>query len=705
MLATLQATLAYFLRPIYIVRGYRSGDLRSDLIAGLTVSVVLLPQAIVFALLARLPPEMGLYSAIVGAIVGALWGSSNQLHSGPTNTASILVLATLAPLASPGTQSFMLAAGLLAVMVGIFRLMMGLARLGMLVNFVSDAVTIGFTAGAGVLIIVGELRYLLRIDLVGASGVLATLQGLALQLTETHLYSLGLGLLAIMLLVGLRVISPKLPGPLIGMAVAGALVWGLGLDGRGVRILGDLPRSLPPLAQLPLFDLALVGHLSTGALALAAIGLVEATAISRGLATQSGQRLDNNQEFVGQGLANIACGLLSGFPCSGSFNRSALNYQAGARTALAGVCSGLFVLAGMLLVGPLAAYVPRAALAGALIVIAIGMIDHKRIVRIWRGARGDAAILVLTLLATLLLSLQFAVLIGILMSLAYYILKTSAPRVHTVVPDDNFRHFVHQPQKPVCPQLGIMDILGDLYFGAAGHVEESIHLHRARYPGQRFLLLRMQSVDYCDISGIHMLESVVRGYRDQGGDVYMVRVQEPVARLMEATGFSLYLGADHFLAEDDAIEHLFNKVLDPAICIYESGVRVFRECQNLPRPDYAIQIPLQAVAPVVGLASVPSQTLWQQLRGAAPPLVVDVREPREFKQGHIPQARLLPLSKLLAEPPDLPRDQPIVLVCRSGRRSVRAAARLHEQGYHKLTILQGGMLAWENAGLLAAIER
>jgi SulP family sulfate permease len=564
-------------------------------------------------------------------------------------------------------------------------------------------VTIGFTAGAGVLIIVGELRPLLRIDLRGVAGVVDTLQGLALHLTETHLYSLGLGLLAVVLLVALRSINPRLPGPLIGMAVAGGLVWTLGLDQRGVRILGELPRSLPPLARLPLFDLSLIGHLSTGALALAAIGLVEATAIARGIAAQSGQRLDNNQEFVGQGLANIICGLLSGYPGSGSFNRSALNYQAGGQTALAGVFSGLFVLAGMFLLGPLAAYVPRAALAGALIVIAIGMIDRKKIVRIWRGARGDAAIMVVTLLATLLLPLQFAVLIGILMSLAYYILQTSAPRVLAVVPDDNFRHFVQRPDKPVCPQLGIMDIMGDLYFGAAGHIEEAILQHRARYPSQRFLLLRMQSADYCDISGIHMLESVVRGYREQGGDVYMVRVQEPVVRLMKATGFYIYLGEDHFLSEDEAIEHLFNKVLDPAICIYESGARVFRECQNLPRPDYAIQIPLQAVAPAIGVASMPAQALWQQLRSADPPLVVDVREPREFKLGHIPQAQLLPLSKLLAETPDLPRDRPIVLVCRSGRRSGRAAAQLHQQGYDKLTILQGGILAWENAGLLEAV--
>jgi sulfate permease, SulP family len=200
-------------------------------------------------------------------------------------------------------------------------------------------------------------------------------------------------------------------------------------------VLGALPRTLPPLAPLPLLDLHLIGQLSTGAFAIAALGLVEATSIARSLASKTGQRLDNNQEFVGQGLANIAAGLFSGFPCSGSFNRSALNYTAGAQTPLAGVFSGLFVLVTMLALAPLAAYMPRAALSGVLIVAAYGMIDQKEITRIGRGTRGDAAIMVVTLLATLLLSLQLAVLSGILMSFAYYILKTSAPQVRSVVPD------------------------------------------------------------------------------------------------------------------------------------------------------------------------------------------------------------------------------------------------------------------------------
>ena len=227
-------------------------------------------------------------------------------------------------------------------------------------------------------------------------------------------------------------------------------------DGSGVVVVGELPRGLPPLAGLPPLNLQLVGQLAPGALAVAAIGLVEAMSIARSIAGQSGQRLDSNQEFVGQGLSNLATGFLSGYPVSGSFTRSAVNYDAGARTPLASAFSGLFVLVAMLVFGPLAAYVPRTALAGVLILTAYSMIDRQEIARIWRGARADAVIMVITFLGTLFLPLEFAVLAGILISFAVYIITTSVPRVTPVLPDENFRHFAHRPQETPCPQLAIL---------------------------------------------------------------------------------------------------------------------------------------------------------------------------------------------------------------------------------------------------------
>src|ERR671933_933437 len=708
MFAQLRAMPYLFLRPLQIVRSYRLSDLRPDTIAGLTVAIISLPQAIAYGLVAGLTPQMGLYTAIVGPIVGAFWGSSSQIQTSPTTALSLLVFASLAATRQASPISMVVAAGVLAVMAGVFQIVMGVARLGMLVNFISDSVIVGFAAGAGIQIAAGEFRHLFGLSFTSRS-LIGRLQNLVVHLPETHVPTFALGTTTLILMLVLRKYKPKWPATVICLVVASLLLFVLHLDQRGVKVIGALPRTLPPLTALPIFNLDLISELSSGALAVAALGLIQTMATARTLSTQTGERLDNNQEFVGQGVANVACGFLSGYPCGGSISCSAINYEAGAKTPVAAVLSGVFTLAGMLALAPLGAYLPRAALSGVLIVVGFAMINRRQMANIWHSSRGDAAIMLITFLGTLFLRIDFAVLAGILMSLAYYIMKTSAPRVIPVVPDDIFRHFVYRPDKAVCPQLAIMDISGDLYFGAVAHVEEAIRQHRAQHTTQRFLLLRMHSVDYCDISGIRMLESIVKTYRDRGGDVYMVRVRESVLRLMQATGFYERLGADHFLNEDDAVEYLFYRVLDPAICIYESGVRVFRECQNLPRPDYAIKLPLRADLPGAKPSSghkfpeVSARSLWQQLHSDTPPMVVDVREPREYKKGHIPEAELMPLSTILTKKAEIPHDRLVVLVCQTGRRSTRAAGAFHSNGC-QVRILQGGMLAWETAGLLEAVD-
>ncbi len=702
MRAAFRRTSHLFTRPAETLRGYRLAELRPDLISGLTVAVVLLPQALVFSLLAGLPPERGLYTAIVAAIAGGLWGSSNHLHTGPTNTASILVFSTLLPIARPGTFEFIAAAGVLAVLAGIIRILMGVLRMGMLVNFVSDSVIVGFTAGAGALIVAGELRPFLGLRAGAGSGLIDTLSNVAVRLPETHLPSLALGCGALALILILRRLVKGLPSPLIVIALATLIVSVFHLDAQGVAVLGELPRGLPPLASLPLLNLDLLGHLATGSLAVAAIGLVEATSIARAIASQSGQRLDTNQEFVGQGVANIAAGLFSGYPSSGSFNRSALLYESGARSPMAAVFSGLVVLAAALFLGPLTAALPRPALSAMLLLAGYSMIDRRQIARIWRSERAEAAIMIVTLLATLFLTLSFAVLIGILMSLSAYILKTSTPQVRPVVPDPEYRYLTDQGSRPACPQLGVIDILGDLYFGAVTHVEDRIRAYAAANPSQRLLLLRMGHVDLCDLSGIRMLENVRKLYRERGGDLYLVAVREPVLARMRASGFAAALGGN-ILERYDAIGQLFYHTIDPAVCIYECPVRVFRECLSLPKPEHNIPLTLPAERLDYRPTPIEARALWDAVRATAPPTVIDVREPREFAAGHVPGARNVPLAYVL-EIADIPHTERIVLVCRSGRRSQRAAAALADCGYRQLEVLSGGMLAWEAATLLEAVE-
>lgn len=698
---------AFLTRPAPILKAYSLQDVRFDLLAGLTVGIVTLPQAIAFALLSDLPPQAGLYTAIVASIVGALWGSSIHLNTGPTNTTSLLVLSTLVTIAAPHTPEYLMAASLMAIMVGVIRLVMGLARLGVLVNFVSDSVIIGLTAGAGILIFVNQLQHLLRIPVPRSPYFTTTLAAIVTNLGQTHWLSLFLGLLTVAIIVGARHINRNLPGPLLAMVVTTLLVSLFSMDGLGVITLGELPHGLPPFIIPPLTDVDLIQKLSAGALAVAAIGLVEATSIARVIAIQSGQRLDSNQEFVGQGLANIAAGFFSGYTCAGSFTRSGVNFTAGARTPVANVFAGLFVLLALLTVASYAALIPRAALAGVLIVAAYGMIDRKEMVRIWYASRGDTTIMIATLLAALILPLQYAVLSGIIVSIVRFMVSTSTPRVHPVVPDENFAHFVEVDHRSVCPQLAVISVSGALYFGATQHVENVIRNNLEEHTGQRFLLLRMHLVDHCDVSGIHMLESVVRLYRQRSGDVYMDGVRQPVIAQMQSIGFDRLLGQDHFLERSQSISYIFHKVLEPSVCIYECQERVFAECQALPKWAYGSKIPQAATLPDYTISSwLPSElkTHFGPYGLTEDIVLIDVREPREYQQGHVPQARSLPMRLIPNKGRELPKDRKIVLVCRIGRRSRLAAIILKDLGYEAVYNLQGGVLAWEAAGYPLAVE-
>ena len=695
----------FLLHPARALESYRPAYLRPDLLAGLTVAVVLLPQAIAYAMLAELPPEAGVYAAIVGAIVGALWGSSRHLQTGPTNATSLLVLASLLTVARPGTPEFLAAAGYLAILVGLMKLAMGLLRMGVLVNFVADSVVLGFSTGAGLLISVNQLRHLLRINLESTPEVFQTLRLLVLNIGETHLISLGLGLGVILVISLMHRWKPTWPSALIAMILAAAATGLLHLEERGVSVLGAMPRSLPPLADLPLLSPVLLWKLSAGALAITAIGLVEAVSITRTIAAQSGQRLDSNQEFVGQGLASIMAGVFSGYPVSGSFMRTTVNYNSGGKTALAGVFSGLWVLIAMFLLAPLAVYLPRAALAGVLLVTAYGMVDRREVKKILRTSFGDSSVMVTTFLATILLPLEFAVLAGVLVSFGRYLIKTSHPGVYAVVPDENFRHFVKQTTEPSCPQLGIMEIEGSLYFGAVHHVEEALRENLEANPDQQFLLLRMHMVDHCDVSGIHMLEAIVKLYRRMGGNVFLEGVRPRVMHMISLYGFDRMLHKENILDFDDTIGHLFHKVLYPGYCVYECKERVFGECQALPKSDHAANLPPVGEVLRHKTKEINPSELKELMTGEDyRVLVVDVGEPGEFRNWHIAQAVSLPLRNLTKNVDKLPKKIPIVFVSRTGRRSGLAATLAMDLGFDDASNLRGGMLAWQAAGLPIAVE-
>lgn len=695
----------YLAEPVHLAKGYDRAFVRPDLMAGLTVAVILLPQAIAFTIIAELPPQMGLYASIVGGLAGALWGSSDQIQNGPSNAISLLVLSTLSSLALPGTPEYIVAAATLALMVGLFQILLGLARLGVLVNFVSYSVIIGFASGAGLLILIKQIPPLLGLTFAETS-TLETVTGIFLHVPESHLITAAIGVGTIIFLVVVGRLRPNFPAALVVLILAALLVYILGADKQGVSVIGSLPTGFPPPTNLSLINLETVQKLITGAIAVGSIGLVQTTAIAKSISAQTRQRLDSNQEFVGQGMANFFRGLFTGYPVAASFVRTAVNFRAGAKSRVSAIFASLFVLVAMQFLGPFTSYLPRSALAGVLIVTAYRMIDQEEISRILRGSTGDAVIMMVTFLGTLFLHIETAVLIGILLSFMRYVMRTSTPRVQAVVPDETYKHFGYDPQQQDCPQLGVIEILGSLYFGAVNYVEDFILDYAAKHPEQRYLLIRMHNVNNCDFSGIHMLENIIQIYRERGGDVFLVRATHRVRQSMERAGFDANLGRDHYLDEDEAISYLFYHVLDPAMCIYECPVRVFKECQNLPkRLDLIGILPETRELPEVDTIS-PGE-LWTQLhREADEPAakIIDVREPREFRRGHIAEARSLPLPLVPSLNTELDHDQPIVLVCRTSRRSRRAACTLVNDGFTNVKVLDGGMVSWEAAGLLEAID-
>ncbi|MGD9018005.1 MAG: SulP family inorganic anion transporter, partial [Desulfobacterales bacterium] len=373
-------------------RRYGRQHLKADVFAGLTVAVVALPQSMAYALIAGLPVQYGLYASIVPAIIGSLWGSSAQLITGPTTAVSLVVFSTLSGMAQPGTLPYLELCLFLALMIGVLQVVMGFARFGGLLNFVSHAVLLGFTAGAAVLIAFKQLPGLLGIQIEKGGHFFLQVIGLFSRFDQVHLPTLALGLLTILVIIAVKTLRSNWPGTLMAMTLVGALVAVFDFHHSGVQVVGAIPKALPPFRLPSFWAIEHLGKLAPGVLAIAILGLVEAVSIAKTIADQSRQRLNINREFIGQGLANMAAACFSGYPVSGSFTRSAVNFRAGAKSPVSGVVSGAAIAVTVLVAAPLAAVLPHSALAGVLIVVAYDLVRVKDIARTIRATKSDAAV-------------------------------------------------------------------------------------------------------------------------------------------------------------------------------------------------------------------------------------------------------------------------------------------------------------------------
>ena len=556
--------------------------LRADAVAGLIGAVVVLPQGIAFATLAGLPPQYGLYAAMVPAVVAALFGSSWHLVSGPTNVISIFLFASLSPLAEPGSDEYIRLVLTLTFLVGVMQLAMGLARMGALVNFISHTVVISFTAGAACLIFASQIGHFFGLEIPSGSSFARTLHDFAYALGDINPYVTAVGAATLMAGILCRRIAPRFPYMIVAMIVGGAaaalLDLAFGKATTGITMVGTLLASLPGLSAPDLSSEAIRSTLPI-ALAVTILALTEAVSIARAIAVKSGQRVDGSQEFIGQGLSNIAGSFFSAYASSGSFNRSGVNHEAGARTPLAAALAALMLAPILLVVAPLIAHLPLAVMAAILFLVAYGLIDTRYIARVLRTSRQETAVMAVTFLAALFASLEFAIYSGALLSLMLYLTRTSRPLVLDVKPDpapDSY-HFTADSGLPDCPQLKMLRVNGSLFFGAVDHVQHSLEQIDELDPRQKHVLIVASGINFVDLGGAEMLAREARRRRGIGGGLYFYRVKDAVRELLARGGYLADIGEENlYPVKSRPVTEIYRK-LDADIC-RNCKVRIFREC-------------------------------------------------------------------------------------------------------------------------------
>ncbi len=570
-----------FIRWMHLVN---RDSLKIDATAGLVGAVVVLPQGVAFATIAGMPPEYGLYAGMIPAVIAALYGSSRHLVSGPTTAASLVLFSSLSAFAEPGSAHYVSLALTLTFMVGAIELLMGLAKMGVLINYISHSVVIGFTAGAAILIAANQIKHFFGLAIPRGAHFYETIVYLGTHFFESNPYILTIGIATLICGIVVKKFWRKFPYMLAAL-LAGTFISLIielifGHEVTGVPTVGALPSTLPPLSA-PDFSLETIKTLAPAALAATLFALTEAVSIARSVAIKAGQHIDGNQEFIGQGLSNLAGSFFSGYVATGSFNRTGVNYEAGAKTPLAAVFAGLMLIIIVLMVAPLAAYLPNAAMAGILFLVAYGIIDFHHIHKILKTSKSETIVLVTTFLATLFLELEFAIFLGVMLSLAMYLRKTSTPRVLTRAPDARLpkRKFNTDPALPECPQLKIARIDGSLFFGAVNHVRECLRRFEEKNPDQKHLLLVAIGVNFIDVAGAEFLAQEAEERRKRGGGMYMYGVKEGVCEPFRKGGYIQSIGEENlYHSKSQAIAEIYQK-LDHNVCA-TCTKRIFLECQK-----------------------------------------------------------------------------------------------------------------------------
>jgi SulP family sulfate permease len=526
---------------------------------------MLIPQGMAYAMIAGLPPIYGLYAALVPLLVYAAFGTSRQLAVGPVAMVSLLVATGVGAVAGADGALYISLAVVLALLVGALQLVLGLARFGFLVNFLSHPVLTGFTSAAALIIGLSQLKHLLGVEIGRTHLVHEIILEAAAQASALHLPTVLLGLSAIVLLIALKRWKKTFPGALAAVAATTVVVWVMNLEVAGVRIVGTVPGGLPSLS-LPSVSLAQVGALMPSALAIALVGFMESIAIAKSLAARHRYEVDANQELVGLGLANLVGGLFQSYAVTGGFSRTAVNDQAGARTPMAAVISAAIIALTLLFLTPLFYYMPNAVLAAIVMVAVAGLIDVREIRFLWRVKRPDFAMMAVTFLATLALGIEEGIVVGVVVSLILVVHQSSRPhvaRLGRLPGTTTYRNLDRNPEAQAPPGVSILRVDASLYFANSAFFKDLVLSTEREADGVQALVLDLYPVNRIDATALHTLKQLVEHSAERNVRLLVAGTKGPVMDVLHRAGIVELVGLENFFHEThEAVEAATQKIAE-----------------------------------------------------------------------------------------------------------------------------------------------
>ncbi len=521
------------------IRDYRRGDLTVDMSAGLTVAIMLVPQSMAYAMLAGLPPVIGLYASTIPLLVYALFGSSRQLAVGPVAMISLLVYTGCSKLAEPGSSEYIAMVLLLALMVGAIQFLMGVFRMGFLVNFLSHAVIGGFTSAAAIIISLSQLKHLLGIELDAQHSVIHLIYESARRITDANAVTVAIGLTSIVILLVLKWKVPRFPAPLL-VVVAGTLAaYFLHLEKAGVAIVGAVPGGMPGFS-IPVVSTNSMGLLLPAALTIIFVGYMESISVSKFIAARKKYRIDANIELRALGLANTAASFFSGYPVTGGFSRTAVNFHAGARTNLSSVVTAVLIILTLLFFTPLFYYLPNAVLASVIVVAVLSLIDLEGARHLFRVKRTDGWTFVITLLVTLFVGVQQGIVVGVVFSLLIFVRRSAHPHIAElgyVERENVFHDIARYPNAKTYPHVLLFRVDASLYFANMAFLENHLRKMVEKKPDLRCVVLDLSGVNDIDVVAIDTLERLMEDYRERDIKFLFAGMKGPVRDLAENAGW------------------------------------------------------------------------------------------------------------------------------------------------------------------------